>query len=216
MFSLPKAEKSWRGFLFDLRSLLITVCVVATPSTSWASTDYVPVMVNHYHHWRQQHIGEIRAYEVFLKAHKVDNIVPSEQLLKTARNWDSCNVELYAVPPKQIWANIIPTLKAVKRLKATGALKKPIAASVYRNPSLNKCAGGAENSRHLILSAIDFDIDASPSSLPALCHQWRRLGPGLKLGLGFYTPTRIHLDTTGFRTWGTDHSRNTSLCMPQK
>jgi hypothetical protein len=202
--------------LFDLRLLLIAFCVVTAPPTTWADIRYERVIGNHYLDWRQQHIGEIRAYEVFLKAHKVDNIVPIEQLLKTARDWDSCDAELYAVPPKQIWANIIPTLKAVKRLKASGALKNPIAVSVYRNPSLNKCAGGAENSRHLMLSAIDFDIDASPSSLPALCHQWRKLGPRLKLGLGFYTPTRIHLDTTNFRTWGADHSRDTSLCMPQK
>lgn len=37
--------------------------------------------------------------------------------------------------------------------------------------------------------------------------------PALAMGLGFYTPTKIHIDTSGYRTWGNDYRRGTSLCM---
>ena len=61
--------------------------------------------------------------------------------------------------------------------------------------------------------AIDFDLPASADAVPRLCAFWRTHGPALKLGLGFYSPTTIHVDTAGFRTWGSDHHRATSLCV---
>jgi len=45
-----------------------------------------------------------------------------------------------------------------------------------------------------------------------LCEFWRKEGPQRHLGLGFYTSTQIHLDTAGFRTWGSDFHAGTSLC----
>lgn len=117
------------------------------------------------------------------------------------------------MPPKALWPNIVPTLLAVKKLKADGVLINPVAASVYRDPALNLCAGGSLKSKHLQLNAIDFDIDAGPESLGILCKAWRTQGAALNLGLGFYSPTRIHLDTLGYRSWGTDYTHKTSLCL---
>ena len=46
------------------------------------------------------------------------------------------------------------------------------------------------------------------------CSSAERLRHGAehRFGLGFYSPTRIHVDTAGFRTWGRDYTRRTSLC----
>jgi Peptidase M15 len=202
----------WQVFLFKRQQFyLLLISLVLMPACQGDGLG--PFEAYQYRQWHQQYHSEVSAYQKYLKRHKVDRIVPMTQLLKSARHWQQCNAEPYSVPPAEIWSNIIPTLKAVKRLKKSGALKNPVAASVYRSPALNECAGGSKNSRHMLLSAIDFDIDASPTSLSKLCAQWRKLGPELKLGLGFYTPTRIHIDTMGFRTWGSDHSQNTSLCV---
>jgi Peptidase M15 len=189
------------------------MCVFASPCYADASNENAAAL---YPAWRDGHAYEIAAFERFLKSQRVHNIVPTEQLLKTARFWQRCESDPYAVPPKNLWQNIVPTLKVVKQLKRVGALPQPIGASVYRNAELNACAGGSSQSRHLILSAIDFDIEDNPSSLSKLCRQWRKLGKKMKIGLGFYTPTRIHIDTAGFRTWGGNHQRDSSLCMSQK
>ena len=71
---------------------------------------------------------------------------------------------------------------------------------------------GASRSRHLGNAALDLDWDAPPDGTARLCAAWRRRGPGQRWGLGFYSPTRIHLDTTGFRTWGYDKHAGSSLC----
>jgi len=175
-----------------------------------------PTDAERYAAWSKKHGDEILAYQNFLDENAVGDIVPLSQLLKSARDWKKCKAEPFTMPPKQLWPNIVPTLLVVKKFKAEGVLTNPIAASVYRDPVLNVCAGGSAKSKHMQLNAIDFDIDASPESLEFLCHAWRTEGDELKLGLGFYTPTKIHLDTLGYRSWGTDFTHKTSLCLQDK
>ena len=163
--------------------------------------------------WAIQRSEEITAYQAFLDENAVGDIVPMSQLLKSARDWKKCRVEAFTMPPKELWPNIVPTLQVVKKFKAEGILINPVAASVYRDPVLNVCAGGSLKSKHLQLNAIDFNIEVTPDSLETLCNAWRVSGPELKLGLGFYSPSRIHLDTLGHRGWGSDQTHKSSLCL---
>jgi len=172
-----------------------------------------PTDAERYAIWSKKHGNEILAYQQFLDEKAVGDIIPLSQLLKSARDWKKCKAEPYTMPPEELWPNIVPTLLLVKKFKSEGVLINPVAASVYRDPVLNACAGGSPGSKHMQLSAIDFDIDAAPESLEILCNAWRTQGAELKLGLGFYTPTRIHLDTLGYRSWGSDHTHKTSLCL---
>jgi len=169
--------------------------------------------IDYFEIWSGKHGTEIIAYQNFLDEKNVGDIIPISQLLKSARDWKKCKVEPFTMPPEELWPNIVPTLLVVKKLKADGVLINPVAASVYRDPLLNACAGGSPGSKHMQLNAIDFDIVATPASLASLCNAWKTSGRELKLGLGFYTPTRIHLDTLGYRSWGSDHTHKTSLCL---
>lgn len=175
-----------------------------------------PTDAQRYALWERKHAADITEYQAFLDHNEVGDIIPLSQLLKSARDWKKCKAQPFTMPPKALWPNIVPTLQIVKKFKSEGVLINPVAASVYRDPVLNACAGGSPNSKHMQLNAIDFDIDATPESLETLCNAWKTLGPELKLGLGFYTPTRIHLDTLGFRSWGSDHTYKTSLCLQEK
>jgi len=204
-----RAKPSRPGLLallcFALPALLLQGCLFRKP------TDAERFAV-----WERKHRADIVEYQAFLDEKKVGDIVPIAQLLKSARDWKKCKAEPFTMPPRELWPNIVPTLQAVKKFKSEGVLVNPVAASVYRAPDLNVCAGGSPGSKHLRLNAIDFDIDASPASLETLCNAWKTSGPELNLGLGFYTPTRIHLDTMGFRSWGTDYTYKTSPCLQEK
>ncbi|MEO8001872.1 MAG: hypothetical protein ABI644_08350 [Arenimonas sp.] len=188
---------------FFLLAVFLTGCVLFKKPTD----------AERYSAWSKKHRDEIFAYQKFLDEKAVGDIVPLAQLLKSARDWKKCKAEPFTTPPKELWPNIVPTLLVVKKFKVEGVLVNPIAASVYRDPVLNTCAGGSPGSKHMQLNAIDFDIDATPASLASLCNAWKTSGRQLKLGLGFYTPTRIHLDTLGYRSWGSDHTHKTSLCL---
>jgi uncharacterized protein YcbK (DUF882 family) len=106
-----------------------------------------------------------------------------------------------------------PTLRLVARLRDEGLLDPNLARSVYRDDATNRCAGGAKGSKHLSNIAIDFDLPRSENNVDRLCAFWHEHGRKQNMGLGFYTPTAIHVDVAGYRTWGKDHTRRTSLCF---
>lgn len=159
------------------------------------------------------HRGETEAYAAVLRGEGVDGVVPALALARTARRWRTCGREEFDVPPAELQANMPPTLRLVARLRDLGILDPALARSSYRNPDLNACAGGSAGSKHLQNRAIDFDLPDRPDNVAKLCAFWREHGEAADMGLGFYTPTAIHVDTAGYRTWGEDHHRGTSLCI---
>lgn len=141
------------------------------------------------------------------------DVVPMEQLLRLGRRWQACGGTLYMVPPRRQWGGIVPALRLFAELERAGLLDGARVVSGYRPLAYNRCEGGSDGSRHRRNAALDIELrPAAAERMDRLCAHWRSIGPARGWGLGFYTPTRIHLDATGFRTWGADHHRGTSLC----
>lgn len=169
------------------------------------------------------HRQAVQAYKQFLKQKGLANLVPDHELLRSARDWQKCGVEPYAVPPREIWTNIVPTLSILKALVEDGVINDFEVTSVYRALSLNRCAGGADASRHVFNAALDFRIGPEqPSDLDQiniqqtktkLCQFWETKGQALNMGLGVYASGQIHIDSQGFRSWGPDHHYRTSICQ---
>jgi hypothetical protein len=134
----------------------------------------------------------------------VSFVAPTWQLLRTASDWRRCGAEPFEVPPTEEWANIVNTLRYVRDhvVPAVGPVE-PV--SVFRNASLNRCAGGAPESVHQSMSAIDF-VPLRPMDrddmIRRLCSEHQRQGPRFNAGLGFYTKMRFHVDSWRYRTWG--------------
>lgn len=162
--------------------------------------------------WAALRAAAIAEYRHYLEQNGVGDVAPMRALLRSARMWRECDATEFVLPPKALWPNLLPTLRVLDDLRTSGLVDGRRVASGYRDPVLNTCAGGSTRSRHVSNNALDFDLPDSPDNVARLCDYWRSKGPAMKLGLGFYTDTRIHLDTSGFRTWGADHTRQTSLC----
>ena len=187
--------------------LLLPAILFATACTRTA-----PDAGQRYDHWRQGAGAEgLIAYERMLTDAGVGDVVPMHALLRSSRRWRTCQAPEFLLPPSDRAAAIVPTLRVVAQLQALGIVEGSNVRSGYRSAVLNRCSGGSTRSRHLLNNALDFDL-ADGSQASALCEFWRTRGPSLAMGLGFYTPTRIHIDTSGHRTWGNDHRRGTSLC----
>ncbi len=189
-----------RAIIAGLLVLVISACRPSTPEQrfrDWTSL---------------REAAGVADYQAYLRREGVAEAVPMNSLLRSARRWRSCDAAEFALPPRPMWPHIVPTLQALKRLQAAGLVDGKLAVSGYRNETLNACAGGSARSRHMSNNALDLDIPGAAGDVQRLCAYWREQGPAMKLGLGFYTETRIHLDTSGFRTWGSDHTWRTSLC----
>ncbi|KRU23147.1 D-Ala-D-Ala carboxypeptidase family metallohydrolase [Psychrobacter piscatorii] len=164
---------------------------------------------------------QVAEYQRYLSARVgAQNVPPLSQLLTTARSWDKCGYEPYQLPPRELWANIVPTLHLYSELKNQGIL--PLSTeirSVYRSPGLNDCAGGAGSSKHMNASAMDIWVPEYEDNLwrlstmqDGLCQFWQYQGQSYNFGLGLYATGAIHLDTDGYRKWGFNHASSSSSC----
>ena len=150
--------------------------------------------------------GQVKSFNDYLTSAGVSNIVPTWQLLRTATAWKDCGGQPFEVPPPDQWPHMVQTLRYVRDyvIPAVGPVE-PV--SVYRNPSLNVCAGGAPESAHKLDSAIDM-VPLRPidrvTLMRTLCGIHSQHGEAYQAGLGFYAYLRFHIDSTKYRRWNMD------------
>jgi hypothetical protein len=158
---------------------------------------------------------QVKAFNDYLASADVAGIVPTWQLFRTATSWRECGAQPFEVPPTTEWPHIIQTLRYIRDfvIPAVGPVE-PV--SVYRNPVLNQCAGGAPESAHKEDSAIDM-VPLKPITrdvlMKTLCDDHSKHGAAYGAGLGFYAFLRFHVDSTKFRRWNMDPAA-AALCPP--
>jgi hypothetical protein len=162
--------------------------------------------------WRE---GQVKSFNAYLTSAGVMGIVPTWQLFRTATSWQECGGQPFEIPPTSEWPHIIQTLRYIRDyvIPAVGPVE-PV--SVYRNPVLNQCAGGAPESAHKLDSAIDM-VPLKPITREALiktlCDDHTKHGATYAAGLGFYAFLRFHVDSVKFRRWNMDPAV-LALCPP--
>ena len=156
----------------------------------------------------------VKAFNTYLVNYGVGGVVPTWQLLRTASHWHRCSAQPFEVPPTAAWPNIVAALRYV------GAFVEPRigeveVVSVYRNPALNACAGGARESTHKTMGAVDM-VPLRPVTREALmsnlCMIHRASGERFWIGLGLYKGLRFHIDARKFREWGMAGARGGFGC----
>jgi hypothetical protein len=159
--------------------------------------------------------AQVKAFNDYLVSAEVGGILPTWQLLRTATAWKDCGAQPFEVPPSSEWPHMVQTLRYVRDhvVPAVGPVE---AVSVYRNPQLNVCAGGAPESAHKEDSAIDM-VPLRPISreelIKSLCDRHTAHGAPYQAGLGFYAFVRFHVDSMKFRRWNMD-PEVLALCPP--
>lgn len=153
--------------------------------------------------WRA---GLVKSFNDYLVANQVGGILPTWQLLRTATSWKDCGQQPFEVPPADEWPHMVQTLRYVRDY-VVPALGPVEPVSVYRNPALNVCAGGAPESAHKLDSAIDL-VPLRPidrvTMMRTLCGVHSEHGAAYNAGLGFYAYLRFHVDSTKYRRWNMD------------
>jgi hypothetical protein len=153
--------------------------------------------------WRA---AQVKSFNDYLASAQVTGVVPTWQLLRTATSWRECGAQPFEVPPSDEWPHMVQTLRYIRDyvIPAVGPVE-PV--SVYRNPSLNQCAGGAPESAHKLDSAVDL-VPLRPidriTLMRTLCGTHTQHGEQYQAGLGFYAYLRFHIDSTKYRRWNMD------------
>lgn len=209
----------------SIRNILLIFCLgffslglfMANPLNSQNFIIKDEFSIPEFENWKNADLSRaqtIRKFEIYLKSQKVNNVLPTYQILRTASSAKECNESAFYIPPRKLWPNIVQTLKFIK-LELKPKLGTFEAVSGYRNPSLNSCAGGAKNSTHANYYALDL-IPKSELTREKLiyniCKVHDKVGRKYHIGLGFYTGVRFHIDSRAYRRWGADGRSYSSPC----
>ena len=156
----------------------------------------------------------VKAFNSYLVTYGVGGVVPTWQLLRTASFWQRCHAQPFEVPPTDAWPNIVAALRYVGQYVEPSVGQVEV-VSVYRNPALNACAGGASESTHKTMGAVDM-VPLVPITREALmtrlCRVHRLSGERNYIGLGLYKGLRFHIDARKFREWGMSGARGGFGC----
>ena len=207
------------------RLFALLLLLIAVPGTAWAQPGWNPagpyVTAGQdepgYRAWyarAQWRPTYVKAFNTYIETYGVGGVVPTWQLLRTATSWRECGAEPFEVPPTSEWPNIVATLRFIRE-KIVPVIGPVEAVSVYRNPALNVCAGGAETSTHKEMGAIDM-VPLTPVTREALMTSLCTIysaNPAEPVGLGFYKGIRFHIDARKHREWGTSGARGGYGCV---
>lgn len=160
--------------------------------------------------WLPGHVAEVGAFEHYLAQQGVAGVVPTFELLRSASMWKECQASPFEVPPRAQWPLARDVLRLLQELRRTQVLGPFAVASAYRDPKLNRCAHGSAHSSHMRF-AVDI-VPLRPTDDQQLCKFWRNQGKQWQMGLSRYPSGRIHVDRTGWRTWGSDYHLRSSFC----
>ncbi|MDQ3140581.1 MAG: D-Ala-D-Ala carboxypeptidase family metallohydrolase [Pseudomonadota bacterium] len=190
-------------------SLLVAPVAAQTVAEGQARADYLAWLAR-----EPAARAQVLGFKTFLAMKEVQDVVPTWQLVRTASMWRDCAGPRFEVAPVAEWQHISDTLTFVKS-HVEPVIGEVEALSGYRNEGLNQCSGGAKASAHRHFYALDLTPvkaltrAAMQRSLCAI-HSFR--GPDYDVGLGFYSGMRFHVDSKGYRRWGSDGKGATSPC----
>ena len=210
---------------------LAAVLLLASPAPPYPAPPAVDATEAAFERWRAanpQGARQADAFEAYLRAQGVADVVPLAGLVAgdsqlAERMGGRCPVSAFAVPPRKLWPNIVPVLRAV-RAHVIPAIGPVQVVSAWREPAFNACVGGASRSHHTRYAALDLvPVTPAPAdqAMDRLCAMWRSSPASARIGFGAYRDPerphlnregRFHVDVRGKRTWGFGYRSPTSWC----
>ena len=144
--------------------------------------------------WVAQQGKELQDYARHIAKHRFERVTVQQVIKAHARNkgsvWNS-------IPPRSMWDNMMPTLKAADQLAVALGTELKEVTSAYRCPSYNaRCPGAKPRSYHQQNVALDLMFNTSQTRVARVARELRNNGL-FKGGVGRYS-LFTHIDTRGY------------------
>jgi len=198
---MPTESKEFNSSIIKRRSALGTLGLGAL--ATWAGTSpasafffgkKAPVDLSGLPaHWVALQGGNLQAYANFLAGLRLKYVTPRQVIQAHAKRRGSV---WNMLPPKHMWKNMSPTLKAVDKVGAQVGRPVSEIVSAYRSPSYNaRCSGARRGSWHQANVAVDVKFPVSSWTVSKASRALRSRGL-FQGGVGHYS-SFTHIDTRG-------------------
>ena len=156
--------------------------------------------------WLAEDVTRQSAYDDFehlLDRERVSDVVEPWTLWCQGSEWKETGHTQFAVPQRDQWTAIVPTLRLVRDrvVPVVGSVR---VVSGFRTPQYNSDAKGAKLSSHLGFGAVDL-VPVRPWTREdlhaALLRAHEDAPEAEKMGLGLYSGVRFHIDSRRKRRW---------------
>lgn len=143
--------------------------------------------------------GNVEEFKAFFRERMPEDIsFEPEDLLISSTDLAAANrrrTEPYReLPPRDLWENLPPTLDLLGRLERASGANLEMHSS-YRSEHINTLAAGAPSSAHRRFIGVDVKPTENVQRFGALVRWYfHQRGDERNMGLGYYRPTRIHVD----------------------
>lgn len=144
--------------------------------------------------WVAREGSDLQEYADFLAGLKLKHVKPQQVIEAHAKRRGSV---WNTLPPKKLWKNMSPTLKAVDRVADEIGRDVGEIVSAYRSPAYNRrCPGASSKSWHMSNVAVDVKFAVRPSTVSSIARRLRKRGY-FSGGVGRYYGF-THIDTRGY------------------
>jgi hypothetical protein len=149
------------------------------------------------------HQASYDSFVAYLDKQGVADVVEPWHLWRQGTDWRTVDEPPFAIPPRDQWSGIVPTLTVVRDevVPLTGPVE---VMSGFRTEVYNSKAGGAKGSRHKWFEAVDMvpvQVWRRSALHGVLVPWWKAHGKRGAVGLGLYDGVRFHVDTHRYRNW---------------
>ena len=143
--------------------------------------------------WVARQGRNLQAYANYLAGLRLKRVTPQQIIAAHAKRrgsvWNS-------LPPKSMWKNMAPTLKALDRVAMELGVDVKEIVSAYRSPAYNaRCSGASRGSWHKANVALDVKFPIRASAVSSKARSVRKKGY-FRGGVGHYWGF-THIDTRG-------------------
>ncbi len=148
-----------------------------------------------------ERVIEIRDY---FSARGVQGQLPLYLVLLQGTDWRLNQKSVFVLPSRKHWDNMVRTLRLVET-EVIPVIGDLVPVSGERSEEYNAISGGARKSKHLNFCALDL-VPEKAITRKELHRRLRMIhqnsGRRHNMGLGLYSGLRFHIDTCGYRQWG--------------
>ncbi|HEX6025804.1 MAG TPA: M23 family metallopeptidase [Solirubrobacter sp.] len=150
--------------------------------------------------WMEYNDSNRERFDQYFAARLAPLGLTPDDLLVYSSDLTQANPTYRELPPPDLWPNMAQTLQLLQLIAGASGVSFTI-LSAYRSDVVNPLSAGTRHSAHEDFYGLDVQPSNQHHFHAFIKHFWWERGIQHRMGLGFYSEARVHVDARSRRRW---------------